>query len=84
MRHSKRSEMYRAMRARNTTSANTALRVISSPQLALTAATLTSEGSTPAASAKASCTRTRTSSGWSSTCTLMMSPLSERRSWIFA
>ena len=40
--------------------------------------------STPAASANASWSWTRTSSGWSSTCTLMMSPLSELRSWILA
>ena len=58
--------------------------MISSPQLALTDSTLTSSTPTPAAAANASWTCVRTSAGWSSTCTLMMSPLSDARSWIFA
>ena len=65
-------------------SAQIAFLVISHPQRDDTDETLTSSGSTPAASANASCSWVRTSAGWSSTCTLMMSPLSDERSWIVA
>ena len=50
--------------------------VISQPHVELTDDTLTSWTSTPAASANACWTWARTSSGWSSTCTLMIEPLS--------
>ena len=53
IRHSKRNEMNRATSARNTTSARIAFSVISRPHVELTNETLTSAGSTPAASANA-------------------------------
>ena len=84
IRHSKRIEMKIAISPRKMASAQIAFLVIDHPHCDETDETLMSFTVTSAPSANACCNRVRTSSGWSSTCTLMIAPLSDERSWILA
>ncbi len=76
IRHSSRQAMNSATSMRNTRSARIALSVMVLPHVELTELVVTSSVVTPTLSAKACCTRARTASGWSPTCTCTERPVS--------
>ena len=72
--HSNRQAMSTDTKTKNTSNARIDLMVILRPHDELTAATLTSSTGSPAFSASAVCTASRTAVLWSPTCTRIRSP----------